>query len=700
MLQFFRRHQKILFYVVTFFIVCSFVFFGTYQTFSATKRPPDPTVFTTQDGRKIKRSYFEKMRHFLAHEPTFSSDPRKLIGANPLNDGVVSKEILGTKLGYAIVRKFQDKIAPELEERLGKEKQFRAYAHPHLAHLQAVGIWQQFAPGINENLALLQKSASAFEEKSFAARAALYQAENHFPAEFLQQVMRYHEQQYGPSSRDYALQNGNFALFGYADLTDWFGTAFMDGATMSIIEGAALARSRGYKVTREEAQSDLYTRCQTSYAMIKDRVQLPVENGYQFFKLVLQYNGLDEKSVVDIWQDVLLFRRLFEDLGSSAALDPLAWSEFYAYANESATVEIFQLPPHLRFHTFEELKLCELYLDLVGEQRQTAISLPSKFAPTEQILQKAPELVGKKIELSIASMTKKGMLAKVAQKQLNEWELQPKNFAILKGKFPELAGAKTPFDAIDSLDDKVRSQVDRAAAEAMIAENPTLVKEALASAQRQDKELFLRRAHSGSPLPGIKDANALRDLLDKEDNLTAYTQDGEFYYSINVIKRSDSYEVLSYTDAVKEGILKEVAKRVDADALGKKVVKALLTDLKALGKSPEAGLSEEQLNNYAAEWRFARLLLDRNSEPFASEFKVTKMLKSVTRAEPSLVTFEQANSSSEVRFHPVDGLFICRFVEKSDSKTLPVEKLIEASEQLANETKTQLFNEILLKLHV
>lgn len=686
MLSFFRKYQKFFFLFTTVIIVCSFAFFGTYQAFAPSKRVEDPTAFQTRGGRDVRRSYLAQMSKFLSLESSSRGG-----GANFLNDGVISNDFLETGMAFRLVG---EPSKQELESRLQREKNFHPYVHPNAPLLSAKQIWSLFAPDISDNLSQLQSLDLASSKEAFDARAALYLAELRFPAQMLTQVLRYQENEYPNIPRDFRLLRDNLALFGYRDLTDWFGAAFIEDLSKFIIQTATVARERGYQVTQDEVLADLLYRSEKTYQSVKDQLRRPVANSYEFYQQYLRQMGFDEKSVVKIWEDVLLFRRLFDDVGSAAMVDTLVMSKYGAFANEYATIELYELPQELRFKTIDELKQFELYLQGVAPSRNNPLALPEAIDAPEVVEKRAPHLVGENFTLQVAKVTKQSLHAQVSLKETWEWELLEENWPKIEGKFPEIASEKaatrdTRFTLLEKLDERARNRVDQFAREQIADGHPEWIESALAAEKGEEKKLFLRTSQEKLPLDGMDDLATLRTKLESEEQLLSYTQDGKTFYNITVKERSGQKEVITFVDALKESAIPK------ADFDCSELIQAIYEDGQAQGIIKES-IAADKLEEAMVSHRFAyHLRMERDKEGL---FQPRKKLETLTRAENTLVSLDELDRSDEfspVMVSPKEGAYFYRFVESKVDRSLPMDKIMQTQDLLSAEAKLYFMEEIL-----
>lgn len=574
MLSFLRKHQKYFFAVITFVIVISFSFFGTYNTLPGNSIH-EQVAFTTVNGQGITRGELEEMAAFIGTD----SDDKRLFGGiwgpNFLNDGVIRKDFLETGLADILINAYSKDLESDLNLRFAKEKHFVPYTHPQAKFLGSMGAWAYFAPPIATNLDTLQKSTQPLSPEAVDARVQLYVAERRFPSPYLKQVLQAQERQYNWVQHDPALDYQDLSLFGYHTIDDWFGPRFTRLVAEFIFNAAAIAEQNGYKVTREDAYADLLQNAQVSFQENQKSPAMNVANANEYVEQQLLRMRMDRTMATKVWQKVLLFRRMYQDVGQSALVDSFSYKAFNKFANEVATGDLYRLPESLRFSDFEDLQRFETYLDAVSKRtkdEKNLLAIPTAFLTVEEVSKKNPELVRKLYTLELAEVDKKNLQTKVMVKETLSWELDEKNWAEIKAQFADLGILKavTKDDrlaALNNLDPVTRSLVDQFAREKIVAAHPEWINEALKMTGAKTAKVSLSLSGSSSAFKGLTKGATLMALLDKaplgqEDTaLQQLTYDNEHYYRIKVLERSPLLEVMTFQAAKQTGVLDELVNR-------------------------------------------------------------------------------------------------------------------------------------------
>lgn len=583
MLDFFRRYQRYFFIVITVVIVISFSFFGTYNTLSNSSFR-EQIAFTSIDGTDVTRHELDEMVVFLS---TDANDKMLFGGAwgpNFLNDGVIKKDFLETGLGAMLARSYLSELKQDLTVRFDKERRWSLYTHPKAHFIGTESAWNYFAPNMTSYFNMLRSSTNPAAQDAFQARIALFLMERQFPAPLLRQVLRHQEKQYSWLEPDEGLDYTDLSIFGYHTLEDWFGPRFVRLVAEFIINAAIIAEQQGYYVSKTEALADLMRNSEISFQQNIRNPNLGVTSSQEYFNEQLRRLSMDRSTAARQWQQVLLFRRLFQDMGSAAFIDPSTVKKYNEYALESVEGQLYHLPKELRLNSFRSLQKFEVYLDAVtkrSEDDKAKLKIPTTFLPATEISQKSPELVQKRYLLEIAQVDKKSLEANIGVKESWHWETEASNWELLKKEFPEL-GVKPAstreerFAALDVLDDKTRARVDAFARAAIVKAHPEWIDQALSEVKPTREVVGLHDKGPNPPFIGVDDGKKLISLLDaaplanqdsskvdskaKEalNKLAQFTADNNTYYRITIIDRANQPEILTFAEADQQGVLDRI----------------------------------------------------------------------------------------------------------------------------------------------
>ena len=537
----------------------------------------EQVAFTAVDGTAVTRGEVDHMALFLGTDGDDKLSFGGMWGPNFLNDGVIKKDFLESGLGEMLAERYSKDLKPDLDTRLEKEKRYTFYTHPQAKFINAEAAWGYFAPDVKTNFSALRQTENAEDPASIKARAQLFLSEKSFPAPALKQVLQYQERQYGWLQPDANLDRTDLSLFGYHTVEDWFGPRFVRLIAEFIINSAKIAEQKGYVVTKEEAQVDLVRNAEMSYRQNKNSPYLGVANASEYLNEQLRRMGMEQSQAVNMWRQVLLFRRLFQDVGNAVFVDPFEYQKFDEYAQETVEGELYRLPKALRFAKAKEWQKLEVYLDATTKRGSEILMLPTTFLAVEDVERRNPELVQKRYLMEFAEVNKKSLQSKVSLKETWAWESSDKGWEQLKQKFPELgikkgSNSDERFATLESLDDNTRGKIDAYARASIVDSKPELLKAALDQAKLKKMAVSIR-LKGESLFAGLENPEELIQLLDSTtpkaaEHLKSYTADGETYYRIIVLDRDPKKEIVTFADASRDGILDNMLyKKVEADYL-------------------------------------------------------------------------------------------------------------------------------------
>lgn len=567
-MEFFRKHQRIVF-AIAIIVIVAFSFFGTYTAFSPTSAntPSDEVLFQAVDGTKVRHSQVEEMARFLGsdkEDPSFS---------NCFNDGVITQDFLASGMAEQLIAKYRDLLAEDFQLRAKKEQNYKPYAHPGARFVNAEAAWGYFAPEIAKNLATLRQTEDPLAPEAVKARIQLFLAQKAFPPALLRQVLQYQESQYSWLAQDPMLPRYDLSLFGYHSMEDWFGRAFLQLVSEFVINASAVAAQQGLKVSIEETIADMVYNVEVAALQRTPKSQGATPSPNEEFSRQLLHLGMTRQAAVGVWQQVLMFRRLFDGLANTVLLDTLAHDNFYAFADETVDTLVYQLPASMRLADFAALQQFEVYLDTIAaSRRQDPLSLPEEFLSPLEVAKKAPLLVEKCYLVNVASVPITALTRKVGVKATLEWQLEEKHWSTLQAHHPALPSEaltrEARYAALEALDKTTRQAIDLFAKEQIVLHHPEWLQEALQAAPQQEEALYISYDGTKTSLPGITQGKALQELLERvplkaealaespeAKALAAYTQDGKVYYHLEVLKRPQEYQVMTFAKAREEKAL-------------------------------------------------------------------------------------------------------------------------------------------------
>ncbi len=647
MLDFFRKYQRYIFVVVAVVIIISFSFFGTHQAMNAPQKIQDRCIGQAIDGSKIMKSEVDQLVRFIWSDQSDITLAEKGMLPNFFNDGVIRKDLMGTGMGVLLVNTYFDELKEELQDRMTHHKGYRPYVHPTAPFISVKNLWAQVLPVQKVNLERFLNEAEEMTPDTFALLVDLYLGETAFPPNILREYLMFQEKHYEWIQKDPALQRANLNLFQCRSIEDWFGPQFLQISAQFIINSAVYAKEHGYKVSYEEARVDLIRNGYESIQIQIRKSDVSQEEVATLWQEELRYLGMQEKEVVTLWQKVMLFRRLFEDVGGAVFVDPHVYKTFYGFASKSAEVDLYHLPEAIELKDFSALMKLEFYLDQVAKNRKNGLLLPQNFATVEEIEENCPELIEQRFLVEVGEVHKDEIALNVSIKEMWEWQLEKESYGLLEKEFPQLAvkkakNAEEYFVVLEGMEPDLRIKLDKFSRGKIVDHHPEWIEEALNQKHMNTREVSFSPKGKSLPFEGVELVELLKKTALKGDlevnpaaiearkRLEMFTADGETYFRFHVLARDLTKVVLTFAKANERGILDTLLEKHLEDSY-----------VKTRTKSP--GLFKTEENN----WKPIKEVVG----------EVGRQLYSETLKEIELESSKLGVKLSEDRYENLDGFY-------------------------------------------
>lgn len=531
MMQFLRKHQKKMFIVIAIMTVASFAFFGNSSGLSEKE---DKKIGKTVSGAPIYEGDLRALVHFL------SMGGGDMMRSDLIESGAFS----------LLAETYFEEIQNDFQEKLQKARTSTFYTHPQAPFLSAVQVWNRFAPQLLHNLREVQ--AGSANAKTFTTYAKLYMDQQLFSPELLRKILFYEQKNYSWLSPDYALADRRtLALFGYQTFEEWFGPRFSDILGKFILNTAAVAEKKGYKVTQKEARADFMMRCYEAA-----RKEESSQDATAFMRLQLQIAGVDESRAVQLWRKMMIVHRFFQDLEQGVLLDSIPYEQFAAFTDAIASVEVYRLPESLRLTNFREMLKVQYYLEAISPKSKT--DLPRQFYSVEEVEKKCPELVTSRYELEVAQVTQEEVLSRLGLRQTWDFETSDAGWALITKEFPVLNKSEDRETILDNCDVELRKKVDKLVRQTIVKQHPEWVQEALQTKTAETVVAEVRSKGAATPFNDIEETTLLRQALQKAsvgETLYFESPGGKTYYQIKVLQKPECKQILTLQEALQQDLL-------------------------------------------------------------------------------------------------------------------------------------------------
>jgi hypothetical protein len=548
MLTFLRKHQKIILASTGALVIFSMCFFGISQKSNLPTEKKSVVLGKAIDGSKMKSDQIEEMTNFLS----YLSNPH--IGLLSSTDDIFIKDVLDSGLALMLIQTYWPLLEEEMQNRLESYQRYRPYVHPEMRFLSAENVWMRFAPEI---YGALEKFKEERDPKSQVKHLiSCFLAEQKFPEQILRQFLYFQEQQLNTQFKDPYIQRGSLALFNVHSVSELLGPNFMQLATQFIYNAAILAEQNGLKVSKEEAKAALISLAAKEEDSKKGEAKLQAS---------LQKMRMTQSQAIAYFQKVLLFRKLFEEVGSSIYLDSLAYDQVSQFSHEQLNLNIYAAPASIDIDSFDKMMQFEIYLDHTTKRHHTKLlPLPTQFLSVDRVRSRCPKLVAKKFTLDVCAVKKSEIGLQVGLKDIIEYEVS--HFDELVETFPELSlkiclSDEDKMKVIESLSASVREKIDTAVREKLVASHTDWVEEALLAAKPKKKEIILNLDDVNNFFVGFEDNNSLIEDFEKALVTLSHVNligEGDHFYRIKVISGSSDYDILTFEEARNIDVLSRI----------------------------------------------------------------------------------------------------------------------------------------------
>lgn len=559
MMAFFRAYQKVFLIVVSALVMISFFFFGPMSGPAGKESVKEHPLVKAIDGSTITVEKVERLAEFLSSSQQDILDDKASF-ANWLNDGVLEKDFFQTTLGVALAEKVFPSIEKEMQNTLQRAKSFKMYRHPRMETLHAEVIWSQFAPGAIHSANLLVQTQQKVSLQTFHQFVELYKAQKELPLLFCKRMMLYQERQEAKIEPDSELPYADLSLLGLHTAADWFGKKYLKAAAQLIINGAVKAKEMGLSVSIQEVRQDLLFHVQDAARKSGEKVE--PSQLYNVFLSQVRKMGMEERECLDLWKDVMLFRKMMASIADKASIDPTVLQAAQEGAKEEAVIDVFSFPSNLRSKDFLSMLKRELYIDAISPEGRNPLALPTEIASISEIERKMPELVRKEYVLSYAELDVDKAALQVGIKETWDWEVS-EGWTVLAKEFSSLSSScvskEERLSKLMALDEEERFAVDTFARKKMMSSSIARVQAALSSLDEKQDTFLVSTKGEGLSFKHIKDHKALYHLIEKQDQekLSCYTEDGQHYYKIHILQAPEFARVLTFQEADSLGILRQ-----------------------------------------------------------------------------------------------------------------------------------------------
>lgn len=538
-------------------IITSFIFVGINQKIPKREVKKETLLGHGIDGSPIYVREIEQMVHFCKTD-RFDQPSMKNGVINFLNDGVIRKDIIENGLAILLLENDFERIKPELENKIGQFQRFSTYVHSETSSISLENLYAKFSPELLENLEKFRKNTE-INPRIFSQLVSIYQQQQKLQPELIRQFLLY-EEKISKVKPDPHLINKDLQLFHAYSLEDWFGKKFVELVCQFIHHCALEAKHRGYSIPLNEVRKELHQKSWDAIQCLSGKQEVSAEEFTSYYYRMIHLLGMQEEEVLLIWQKVMLFRRLLQDILQGVVFEGSGLYDYFSYAKEKVSLTKYELPKSLVCKNIWDILQLQLYITKTSPFENT-LYLPTKSLPIVEIKNKIPELIEYAYEISIVEKSFQDLFQSISLQEMWKWQMN--NWNILQDTFLEIRSCVSDIPAdrlhhLDGLDHASRTQIDEFTKKQILKADPSRIKEILSNTVCENRIITLSFFGNSTVLKGFTDNKELIAFLEEhaKNKVPVHKIDfdqGIFYEIENVNKKGEL--IISFARAKEEGIL-------------------------------------------------------------------------------------------------------------------------------------------------
>ncbi|WP_157952567.1 hypothetical protein [Candidatus Similichlamydia epinepheli] len=579
MFSFGRNLEKIILGFVLFVLTLGFVFSGSSLSgVSPLKKESQIRI----GSKKYAPEFFMSFKRMISLEGT--------IGC-ALNDRVIARDFFMSGLVDSLFKMDETTIYGEMTSNIEKEKKWRPYKNPVLSDISLEGIWRNSAPNLSDSwnrfreMSFSLESSPVSEFDLFKCKSNLYVSQSFYTDEDFRSLLR-SQIKYETDAEALMghLNENNLHFFGYITTEEWFGKKLIDLVARCILRGAESARSQGLEVTLEESKADLWARASQMADRFTDEERM-VE-AKSIFQSFSTFSGLSNSRLVELWREVLLFRKLTAQYTSSLVLDSTIFKHIGKYATEGHRVVRYAIEPGIFLRATDQQFLFHLYCSKIDPDWFRHDSLPKKFLSVEDVKRFYPELIGFRCKGKHRILRQDALTQVSPLKELWTWQVSDDHWEFVLEQEPKLHKVYgSRLDRLFALDDRERIKLDLVCLAEMVREDPDMVKQFLKDCEDDSsRDLQIGLFHPDSPFNFLEQEakveffalidRALQGDEEARKKLQFFTPDGVNFIRFDPEERGPDY-ILTFTQARMGGALENIKTKELNAYMKKRRIKSL-----------------------------------------------------------------------------------------------------------------------------
>lgn len=559
MLGFLRKNQSYFLLFISIAIITSFLFFGTTQKLPERKPKKEVLLGVAADGSLIYVREIEQMVRFCLTDQ-FDNPSIKTGVINFLNDGVIRNDIIRSGLATLLLENDFDRIQPELETKLSEFQKFSSYKHPERPSISVENIYAKFAPELLETLQIF-RTRNEVTPLVFSDIVSMYQQQQRLQPELIRQYLLYEEKISGATADPHLLSK-DLQLFHAYSLDEWFGKKFVELTCQFIHHCALEALQRGYSIQLDEVKGDLQRKSYEALQKLNREKKLSIEDFSAYYHQMIHLLGMEEEDVLLIWQKVMLFRRLLQDITQGVVFEGSGLLDYFKYAKEKICITKYEIPKNLIFKDIWDLLQLQFYITKTSSG-ENILELPIDSLPITEIKSRSPEFIEHIYQICITEKSMTELFQHISLQEMWKWQIN--NWSRLQDAFVDIRScvSNDPGDQLhylDEIDHNLRMRIDEFTKKQILKDNPSRIEKILSESTKENRIFTIPTYGNCTALKGFTKNLECIAFLDEHRESQSVVQkidfDKEIFYQIEGISKKGE-SIITFARAKEEGLLNE-----------------------------------------------------------------------------------------------------------------------------------------------
>ena len=435
----------------------------------------------------------------------------------------------------------------------------------------------------------------------------MYQQQQILQPELIRQYLLYEEKVSGATT-DPHLINKDLQLFHAYSLDEWFGKKFVELTCQFIHHCASEAVQRGYSIQLDEVKGDLQKKSYEALRTLTGGKTLSIEDFSSYYYQMIHLLGMEEEEMLLIWQKIMLFRRLLQDVTQGVVFEGSGLLDYFKYAKEKISITKYQIPKNLIFNDIWDLLQLQLYITKTSPG-ENVLELPIDSLPIAEVKSRSPEFIEHIYEICITEKSMSDLFQDIPLQEMWKWQI--KNWTLLQEAFVDIRSCTSdnPGDQLhylDEIDHDLHMRIDEFTKKQILKENPSRIEKILSDSTKENRIFTIPTYGSSTALKGFTKNAELIVFLDEHSEKASSVEkvdlDKEIFYRIDSISKKGE-SIVTFARAKEEGILNEFLHRelqnfYDEGLCTERVLKKPFEEIKEIIALEKYQTLFQQLNNW------------------------------------------------------------------------------------------------------